>query len=347
MVRSASALLAVLILSGFVLAQQVATHTVVKGDTLWDLAQHYYSNPFEWRRIWNANREKVADPNLIYPHQVLTIPGLEAAVTDVTVESPDAPPPSPQAPQAAGPGQARTVFYVDTAAASADALEARGEDFLAVSRDQVYSAPWLIGLDEVPAHIGVLEDFAGGVISTRTPRGHQRMRLSFEGAPPRVGTRLLLYRVFRTIENVGEVVVPTGLVTVNEVDDDGAIGIITNEYERIQLGDLLGPAPSYEVTPGRRAEPVADGPHAMIVGFNRASVLNDIGTVAFLDLGSEDGIVVGDEFDYVNPEAGAGVVEGQLRVVGVTQEMAAARIVQMDDVVFKQGLAVRLARKMR
>ena len=40
-----------------------------------DLAQRYYSNPFEWRVIWNANREVVEDPNWIYPDEVIVIPG--------------------------------------------------------------------------------------------------------------------------------------------------------------------------------------------------------------------------------------------------------------------------------
>ena len=66
MVRSAAAALAVLILPSFVSAQEpaqepVGTHTVIRDDTLWDLAQRYYSNPFEWRVIWNANRDVVAD----------------------------------------------------------------------------------------------------------------------------------------------------------------------------------------------------------------------------------------------------------------------------------------------
>lgn len=345
MVRSAQALVAVVILSGFVVAQQVATHTVVRGDTLWDLAQHYYQNPFEWRRIWEANREKVADPNLIYPHQVLTIPGREAAVTQVTVESPEAP---PAPPQPAGPmAQERTVFY--DAASSATAPAVRGEEFprLAVSRDMAHQAPWLVGLGETPAHLGVLQGFAGGVSQSSTPRGYQRVRLSFGAAPPRVGSRLLMYRVFRTIEDVGDVVVPTGVVTIESLDAGEAVGIITREYQRIQMGDLVGPLPELALTPGQVAEPVNDGPWAMIVGFDQASALKDINVIAFLDLGAEDGIAVGDEFDYVNPEAGEGHVEGRLQVVGVTSDRASARIVQMDDVVFRPGIAVRLARKMR
>jgi LysM repeat protein len=348
MVRSAQALVAIVILSGFVAAQQVATHTVVRGDTLWDLAQHYYQNPFEWRRIWESNREKVADPNLIYPHQVLAIPGREAAVTEVTevtVESPEAPP--TPAPPAGPMAQERTVFY--NTATSAAALAVRSEEFprLAVARDMAHQAPWLVGLGETPAHLGVLQGFAGGVSESSTPRGYQRVRLSFRAAPPRVGSRLLLYRVFRTIEDVGDVVVPTGVVTIESLDESGAVGVITREYERIQMGDLMGPLPELSLTPGQVAEPVDEGPWAMIVGFDRGSALKDINVIAFLDLGAEDGIAVGDEFEYVNPEAGEGRVEGRLQVVGVTSDRASARIVQMDDVVFRPGIAVRLARKMR
>jgi hypothetical protein len=345
MVRSAQALVAIVILSGFVLAQQVATHTVVRGDTLWDLAQEYYRNPFEWRRIWEANREKVADPNLIYPHQVLTIPGREAAVTEVTVEAPRQPPrPEPPAEPLA---QERTIFYDAEPAGTAAAV--RGTELLrlAVSRDMAHQAPWLIALGETPAHVGVLEGFAGGVSRSSTPRGYQRVSLSFQGDAPRVGSRLLMYRVFRTIENVGEVVVPTGVVTIESPGDGGAIGIITREYQRIQLGDLLGPLPDLTLTAGQKAEPVDDGPWAMIVGFDRGSALKDVNVVAFLDLGENGGVAVGDEFDYVNPEAGEGHVEGRLQVIGVTADRASARIVQMDDVVFRPGIAVRLARKIR
>ena len=56
MVRSAAAVLAVLILPSFALAQEPAgTHRVIDDDTLWDLAVNYYQDPFEWRTIWEAN----------------------------------------------------------------------------------------------------------------------------------------------------------------------------------------------------------------------------------------------------------------------------------------------------
>ena len=56
---------------------------------------------------------------------------------------------------------------------------------------------------------------------------------------------------------------------------------------------------------------------------------------------------VGDEFDLMNPAAGRDVVEGTLQVVGVSEETSAARITHMVDAVFRQGVVVRLVKKMR
>jgi nucleoid-associated protein YgaU len=51
-----------------------AQHTVVAGNTLSNIAQEWYGNAGLWNRIFEANRNQIANPNLIYPGQVLRIP---------------------------------------------------------------------------------------------------------------------------------------------------------------------------------------------------------------------------------------------------------------------------------
>lgn len=49
-------------------------HTVVSGDTLWGISEAYYGTGTEWPRIYEANSGQIANPNLIFPGQQLTIP---------------------------------------------------------------------------------------------------------------------------------------------------------------------------------------------------------------------------------------------------------------------------------
>lgn len=45
------------------------TYTVVSGDTLWGIATRYYGNGAQYPKIYNANRNIISNPNLIYPGQ--------------------------------------------------------------------------------------------------------------------------------------------------------------------------------------------------------------------------------------------------------------------------------------
>ncbi|MDE6053158.1 MAG: phage tail protein [Lachnospiraceae bacterium] len=49
-------------------------YTVVKGDCLWNIAKKFYGSGNQYSKIYNANRDKIKNPNLIYPGQVLVIP---------------------------------------------------------------------------------------------------------------------------------------------------------------------------------------------------------------------------------------------------------------------------------
>jgi nucleoid-associated protein YgaU len=49
-------------------------YTVQRGDSLSKIAKRYYGNAMKYPVIFEANREVIKDPNLIYPGQTLRIP---------------------------------------------------------------------------------------------------------------------------------------------------------------------------------------------------------------------------------------------------------------------------------
>ena len=53
---------------------QVNSYTVVKGDCLWNIAKKLLGEGGRWQEIYNLNRDKISNPNLIYPGQVLALP---------------------------------------------------------------------------------------------------------------------------------------------------------------------------------------------------------------------------------------------------------------------------------
>ncbi|WP_304676286.1 LysM peptidoglycan-binding domain-containing protein [Neisseria blantyrii] len=48
-------------------------YTVKQGDTLWGISGKYLYSPWQWSRLWGANRSQIHNPNLIYPGQVLVL----------------------------------------------------------------------------------------------------------------------------------------------------------------------------------------------------------------------------------------------------------------------------------
>jgi uncharacterized protein YidB (DUF937 family) len=50
------------------------SYEVVAGDSLSKIAKRFYGDANKWRRIFEANRDQIKNPDLIHPGQVLRIP---------------------------------------------------------------------------------------------------------------------------------------------------------------------------------------------------------------------------------------------------------------------------------
>jgi len=66
-------------------------YTVQKGDTLWDLSEHFYDSAWIWPDLWKKNQE-VANPHWIYPGEqirLFTREELEALEREEPPEEPE------------------------------------------------------------------------------------------------------------------------------------------------------------------------------------------------------------------------------------------------------------------
>ena len=363
MVRFAATALALTILPGFAAAQQPVqtasrTHVVVKGETLWALAGRYYEDPFQWPRIFEANRTQIEDPDLIEPDQRFVIPGVAAEEAEMAQDEPAvvgevAVSVAPQTP-AAPPAEAqiserdrKSVFFRGQESSSGS-VGFDEQEFLWVSRASVWSAEWL-GPENVEA---VRSD---GRISSLIAQGDLRMALAYArvrialnpGVQVAVGDALQAFRADQIIEGVGSIVRPTGVLSVTKVDPRGVEAVVLQPFERVQPGDLIRPAPTFDLVAGQYPEVVTDRSRTTVLTFGASHALYGVGDVAILNTGGQQGVAIGDEYVVYEREGVTDEVVGRLRVVATNDRTASARIMSANGAVFRTGIAVHLDRKMR
>ena len=61
-------------------------HTVRKGDTLWDICDFYFQNPYQWPRIWSYNAQ-LQNPHWIYPGDQIALKSNGISMTEVPDQS--------------------------------------------------------------------------------------------------------------------------------------------------------------------------------------------------------------------------------------------------------------------
>lgn len=73
---------------------RAATYTVQAGDTLGVVAQRALGDSGRWQEVFNANRDQISNPNLIFPGMVLRLPNGAQAPASAAAPTPSAPAPA-------------------------------------------------------------------------------------------------------------------------------------------------------------------------------------------------------------------------------------------------------------
>jgi hypothetical protein len=248
-------------------------HLVRRGDTLWDLCNHYYQNPWAWPKVWSYNPQ-IANPHWIYPGDQVRLTsavggGAQQALSvgnrkTATLGS------------GGGPVQRRPTVDKDT-------IFLRDQGYIGDPKRDVWGE--LVGSDEEQM---MLADGNHVVLMLRRDVNVAK------------GQELTVFNSVRQPEKVagarrppGEIVAIRGTVKIIDFDPEThmARAMLNESVDVVERGSKVGPV-------GRRFDVV---PPVKTSAKVSARVLTSIypnvyiarDQIAFIDKGSEDGLLQG------------------------------------------------------
>jgi hypothetical protein len=245
------------------------THTVQKGDTLWDLSAHYYRNAWGWPKLWSYNPQ-ITNPHWIYPGDVIRL------------MLPGAPPPA-EGPVAKGEGKNGPNRIIGRGRAT-NGIFLRQTGF--VEPGELAQAGKIVGSKEEKIMLGTLDE--AYVEYTKEK-------------PFQVGER---YTIYKPTDEVKHPVTGKTLGTMVEILGEGEVRAVTDgKIARVAIVDSLNPIErGFLIGPLKRqfkiVQPVTDKSdlQGVVVATLQPRDLLGADNLVFMDRGKSDGVEIGNRF---------------------------------------------------
>jgi len=351
-------------------AREARSHTVRRGDTLWDLAGVYLANPFGWPQIYEINTTVIENPHWIYPGEVLALPGAVVVadrLRNEPLDSSSADLWEPVERVARGPqSEGRGVTWFG--GPSVFDTSPIGRTILGGLDVEPYSSPALVSPGDFHRSPMLVEknDYRSSYgKTTRVIDGNPlHMRI-----PPAIRLRDIVVIEFKELEvltgdelrairwhsgvrgfEIAESLARLRVLAVEQEKDKNLVrAVVTHLYSDFSIGDPVIRAERFD-TPATLQQIADDGDfHVELIGAEVKQALLSEGDMVFIDAGSEDGVRIGDEFVFFDPRDDADSrLEDRLatvRIMRVEATTATARIEDLKDASPEKGSVGRRIRR--
>ena len=317
-----------------------ATYYLIKrGDTLWDLAGRFLSNPFLWPQIWDQNRY-ITDAHWIYPGDPLIIPRV-GVVSDQ----------AGRAGAGAGvEGEAGAERVSDEGPGvgfGAGAGERRSLLEPAITETALQCAPYILSDPEDSSlHLIGSEDGA-----TKIAFGDRDLVYLSKGsnAGVKAGDVYSLHHVSYEVKHpdtgrtIGRKIETTGWGRVILVQEGASTLMIEQACQDVHLGDYAKPFQKAVVpmivprTPADRLTPPTGKTDGTVIDIADDSMIAGQEQIVSLNLGSSNGVAPGNVFTvyrvmYPTVPSPRNVL-GEVVVVAVRDRTATARVSYSRDAI--------------
>jgi LysM domain len=283
------------------------TYTVRPGDTLWDLSGRFLNNPWYWPKIWSYNPE-ITNPHWIYPGNLLRFyaSGEEAPaqVEPVAGEDQGAEEDEEAAPVKELEDLSRADMKQPSSEEVQDAVAVAGPYKIGYVRP---GTTWVRTSAFVTPHelaeSGVIRSaFEEKLLLTARDRAYVQFSAP---AGVKIGETYAVYKTETPVKHpiTGEVIgyqsTILGAARVVALDKTAATVVITDSYDYIERGALLGP------WTGKAFRAVPEKANAKnLTGVVLASPVRVVTQFAenqmvFIDRGAADGVEPGNRFTVV------------------------------------------------
>lgn len=333
------------------------SHTVQRGDTLWDLARRYLGDPFLWPQIYRLNTGVVEDPHWIYPGEVLQLAAGEGAQAVPSQDTPAPAEPAAEAPAQAGAEEDYEYPLPEFArrrrSESAEGLRAYvNQEYRPLRPGEFYSAGFLTEGSELP-----YGRMLGAVTPPQIRNLSERQTVTLfsevgvrapEGGSYARGDSLLVVEVALGYPEYGQIVRPTGMVRVTGQSENQYLAEVIAVYGAMRNGQGVLPVERFQPGPMARAVPTTDGLAGVVLGGRELRELKHPQNHLFINVGRASGVTPGDIFEVrrvpgPRPNAADAVDELMARgqVVRVGERSATLLLLHIVSPDIPPGVAVK------